>query len=133
MYSLCSLVCRWWFDDSKCYGHQRRPSSPQRKWVGTESHERTTGLLVLLGKMFNGEKEDMVLTTPSHQKHGKEVCTWHKNIQSHEDQIWINLIVLPMIENGKICMKDQNKYLSGVGMLLYLAKQSRLDIANAMR
>ena len=42
-------------------------------------------------------------------------------------------IVRPTIEDTKISLKDQTKFRSGVGMLLYLVKFSRPDICNAVR
>ena len=41
------------------------------------------------------------------------------------------LIVCPIIKSQKISAEDQEKYWSGVGMLLFLVKHSRPDIANA--
>jgi hypothetical protein len=42
-------------------------------------------------------------------------------------------IVRPINENEKISSEKQKLYRSGVGMLLYLVKHSRPDIANAVR
>jgi hypothetical protein len=42
-------------------------------------------------------------------------------------------IVRPMQEEDKISQADQTLYRSGVGMLLYLVKHSRPDIANVVR
>jgi hypothetical protein len=42
-------------------------------------------------------------------------------------------IVRPTQEEDKISQEDQTLYRSGVGMLLYLVKQSRPDIANVVR
>ena len=42
-------------------------------------------------------------------------------------------IVRPMIESEKISIKDQQEYQKGVGMVLYLVKQSRPDNANTTR
>ena len=41
------------------------------------------------------------------------------------------LIVRPMIKIEKISAEDQKEYWLGVGVLLYLVKHSRPDIANA--
>ena len=40
------------------------------------------------------------------------------------------LIVRPMVDNEKISTKDQQEYLLGVGMLLYLIKHLYPDLAN---
>ncbi len=42
-------------------------------------------------------------------------------------------IVRPINEDEKISSEKQKLYRSGVGMLLYLVKHSRPDIANAVR
>ena len=42
-------------------------------------------------------------------------------------------IVRPKEEGDKISKEDQSRYRTGVGMLLYLIKQSRPEIANAVR
>jgi hypothetical protein len=42
-------------------------------------------------------------------------------------------IVKPTEETGKLTDKEQKLYRTGVGMLLYLVKYSRPDIANAIR
>ncbi len=39
----------------------------------------------------------------------------------------------PMDEKQKISMAEQSQYQSGMGMLLYLVKHSRSDIANSVR
>ena len=39
----------------------------------------------------------------------------------------------PSNDSEKISISDQSLYLSGIGMLLYLVKHSRPDIANATR
>ena len=41
------------------------------------------------------------------------------------------LIVIPMVDNKKISTGDQQEYLSGVGMLLYLVKHLCPDLAHA--
>ena len=43
------------------------------------------------------------------------------------------LMVRPVIESGKISIKDQKEYNLEVGMFLYLVKLSRHDIAHAIR
>ena len=43
------------------------------------------------------------------------------------------VIIRPNAEEKKLSMEDQTKFRSGVGMLLYLVKHSRPDIANAVR
>ena len=43
------------------------------------------------------------------------------------------LIIRPMEDIEKISMEDQRMYRSGIGMLLYLVKHSRPNLANATR
>jgi hypothetical protein len=43
------------------------------------------------------------------------------------------VIIRPMKDDPLISVEDQKKFRSGVGMLLYLVKHSRPDIANAVR
>ena len=43
------------------------------------------------------------------------------------------MIVRPTDEHEKISVEDQKTYRSGMGMLLYLVKHSRPDIANVTR
>ena len=43
------------------------------------------------------------------------------------------VIIRPNAEEEKLSTEDQTKFRSGVGMLLYLVKHSRPDIANAVR
>ena len=43
------------------------------------------------------------------------------------------VILRPKVTDARLSAEDQSKYRSGVGMLLYLVKHSRPDIANAVR
>ena len=57
-----------------------------------------------------------------------------KKLQSHKTPGMPKcFIVRPMIDSEKISAEDQNEYQPRVGMLLFLVKHSRPDIANATR
>jgi hypothetical protein len=44
-----------------------------------------------------------------------------------------SIIIRPETDDNLLTLTDQTKFRSGVGMLLYLVKHTRLDIANAVR
>ena len=52
----------------------------------------------------------------------------------YQTPVGINyLVIRPAANEMKICASKRSKYRSGVGMLLYLIKYSRPDIANSVR
>ena len=76
----------------------------------------------------------MVGTALSQQEPGEKFGNGVKNIQSHKMPCTPKVLtVSPMIESEKISVEDQKEHWSGLGMLLYLVKHSRPDIANTTK
>ena len=61
------------------------------------------------------------------------MCKKQVGLQDQAQQTHIFLIIRHTEEIKKILIKDQQKYQSGIGMLLYLVKHSQPNLANTTR
>ena len=132
-HSLCSLICKWKFNDRQHRSYWQYHCSPQENGLVLKIVEWLQDYLSC-EKKFNGQEEGFVRTAPSHQNLAKKIGNCVKNIWTQKTLDSPKfLIVRPIVESKEISAEDWQEYQLDVGFLLYLVKYSWPDIASTTR
>jgi copper chaperone CopZ len=130
-----AILCIY-VDDVMCVGDEMAVKEAIRNIEGMYSIKRMGKLHEYVGVTIEKKKENMyVMSQPETiKKLKKKFVLEYENLREKKTPAASrDVVIRPTLEEEKIEKDEQDRYRSGVGMLLWLTKHSRSDIANCVR